>query len=192
MGAAAFSLDKPVLATGSEGTVHLWNVANARHPTPLGEPLAAHDSAVVSLAFVEARTFLSAAMRVGRFACGGSLTQSIPFPSVPPLKAMTTRSIRSPAVRTGASSRLGTAMVKLWDLAPQRPVPLGTLLAGHGQAVNSVTFSPDGQTLAAAADDGLVTLWDMKDPSNPRPLGPALRAHGDPVTSSHSVQKTRG
>jgi WD40 repeat protein len=73
--------------------------------------------------------------------------------------------------------------VKLWELPAQTPAFLGTFVAGHQQAVNSVTFSPDGRTLAAAADDGLVTLWDINDPRKVMPLGPPLRAHGDPVTS---------
>ncbi len=104
---AAFSPDEPVLATGSEGTVHLWNVANPRHPAPLGEPLVAHDWAVVSLAFCSRQGHsCQLVMRVGRFACGSSRTRSIQFPSAHPSKAMTTQSIRSPAVQTGASSRL--------------------------------------------------------------------------------------
>ena len=75
-------------------------------------------------------------------------------------------------------------------MAPLSSVPLGTLVAGHGQAVNSVTFSSDGKNLAAAADDGLVTLWHLNDRRNAIPLGPPLRAHGDPVTSVQ-VQPSR-
>ena len=54
----------------------------------------------------EAATFLSAVMRAERFACGRSRTQSIQFPSAHPLKGMTTQSILSLAVPTGASSPL--------------------------------------------------------------------------------------
>ena len=68
-------------------------------------------------------------------------------------------------------------------LPPRRRLLLGTFAAGHAQALNSVTFSADSQTMAAAADDGLVTLWDVKDPRNATTLGTPLRAHGDPVTS---------
>jgi WD40 repeat protein len=83
----------------------------------------------------------------------------------------------------------GTAMVKLWELSSPTPALLGTFIAGHQQAVNSVAFSPDGKTLGAAADDGLVSLWDIEDPHKPIPFGPPLRAHGDRSHRSHSVQK---
>ena len=51
VGSAAFSPDEPLLATGTEGTLRLWNVENPSRPTALGVPLVAHDRAVVSLAF---------------------------------------------------------------------------------------------------------------------------------------------
>jgi WD40 repeat protein len=38
---------------------------------------------------------------------------------------------------------------------------LGSPLIGHTQRVNSVAFSPDGQTLASGSDDGTIILWDV-------------------------------
>ena len=35
------------------------------------------------------------------------------------------------------------------------------LLIGHTDSVNSVSFSPDGQTLASGSYDGTVRLWDV-------------------------------
>jgi WD40 repeat protein len=67
---AAFSMDQPLLATGSEGTVHLWNVAKPTHPTQVGKPIPGGDRAVVSLAICPGKTCSSAVMRVERFGCG--------------------------------------------------------------------------------------------------------------------------
>ena len=36
-----------------------------------------------------------------------------------------------------------------------------SLLRGHGAAVRSLSFSPDGQWLVSWSDDGLVKLWQV-------------------------------
>jgi WD40 repeat protein len=43
-------------------------------------------------------------------------------------------------------------------------------LEGHTNVVQMVTFSPDGQTLASASDDGTVRLWDWKTGKQHAPL----------------------
>jgi WD40 repeat protein len=64
--------------------------------------------------------------------------------------------------------------VKLWRAD-------GTLidtLTGHGDAVNSVVFSPDGQTIATASADRSVKLWNRDGT-----LIDTLTGHGDAVNS---------
>ena len=58
--------------------------------------------------------------------------------------------------------------------------PLSSPLATDAGAVNSVAFSPDGHTLASGSDDGTVALWDIGDPTHPRPLSQPLTGTASP------------
>jgi WD40 repeat protein len=49
--------------------------------------------------------------------------------------------------------------VSLWDVAPQREAQTVGPPSGHGGAVTSVQFAPDGNTYATAGIDGLILLW---------------------------------
>ena len=48
----------------------------------------------------------------------------------------------------------------LYDTTTHRKV---TLLAGHTDKINSVAFSPKGETLASTSWDGTVLLWKVTD-----------------------------
>ena len=52
--------------------------------------------------------------------------------------------------------------VWLWNITnPAHPTPLGQPLTGPTGPVHSVTFSPNGRTLAAGSGDSTVRLWNL-------------------------------
>ncbi|MFC5684703.1 WD40 repeat domain-containing protein [Amycolatopsis mediterranei] len=86
------------------------------------------------------------------------------------------------------------ATVRLWDLdnprgrdktpvnpSPDKPLDLTGLIV-HPDVVYSVAFSGDGATLASAAADGRVRLWDVHDRDHPTALAD-LTGHTDRVYS---------
>jgi len=68
--------------------------------------------------------------------------------------------------------------VRVWDISSHRV----QILQGHEGPVTSVAFRPDGQSLASSGEDGLVILWDVKDPNKVK-LQQRIRAHRDRVNS---------
>ena len=144
----AFSPVGHTMASGNaDGTTRLWNVADPAHPRPLGQVLPSGPA----------------------YAPGPAIVLSVAF---------------SPDGHTLASSDNG-GTVQLWDIAdPAHPRPRGSIfLEQHGDnytfggnivAGNSVAFSRDGRVLVIGESDGTVLLWDITDPTRPRPLSPSL------------------
>ena len=50
--------------------------------------------------------------------------------------------------------------MRLWEVSTGEVIDT---LEGHTSLVTSVSFSPDGSTLASGSDDGTVILWDVAD-----------------------------
>src|SRR6266704_2071154 len=63
---------------------------------------------------------------------------------------------------TGEYLAMGTASGDIWLYRVSDGAPVFTC-RGHTDGVWSITFSPDGQSLASSSDDGTIRLWDMTD-----------------------------
>jgi WD40 repeat protein len=75
--------------------------------------------------------------------------------------------------------------VSLWDVVTGR---LLVTLKGHSGRVNSVTFSPDGRTLASGGRDGTVNLWDITTAQAVSTFR-ATESYFTPVTFSHDGKR---
>jgi WD40 repeat protein len=64
----------------------------------------------------------------------------------------------SPDVKTVATSHSGDTSITLWEVATGKAQ---STLKGHKGEVRSLTFSPDGKTLASGDDQGKIKLWDV-------------------------------
>jgi WD40 repeat protein len=58
------------------------------------------------------------------------------------------------------ASASGDSTVRVWDVESGECL---AVLAGHGVAVNSVAYAPDGKRLASAAHDNTVRVWDVEN-----------------------------
>ena len=69
-----------------------------------------------------------------------------------------------------------TSTIRLWDVATGEQV---RLIDENTGVVLSVTYSPDGVTLASGSQDGAIRLWDAATGARKR----TLRGHSSNITS---------
>ncbi|MFB6814732.1 hypothetical protein ACFCV8_09325 [Streptomyces sp. NPDC056347] len=200
----AFSPDGRVLAVGghtshnsdygSGGFVELWSLTSPSHPVLLG-PLkspAVQDfdaaTTIESLAFSPDGRTLAAGWYAGLVSLWNVTRPDRVAPAGAPLnlgcpKVHSGRIAFSPtgkALATACDDDAGT--IGLWDTAdPAHPDRGRSLKAGYH--VNSLAFSPGGDTLAAGSSDSKVHLWKVADPGRPAPLGKPLTGPAQPVMS---------
>ena len=164
----AFSPDSTTLASGSwDETVHLWDVATGAHK----RTLTAHTEGISNVRFSpDGRTFVSSSRNEDKVILWEVGTWQ--------RKAVLDTDINCFALSPD-SSILATGSWKgelnLWDAAS------GTHKAeflGHLSNISSLTFSPDGKTLASGGDDKLY-LWDIA--SGTRKL--SITGHTDGIYS---------
>ena len=73
-----------------------------------------------------------------------------------------------------------TDVINLWDVASGA---IKARLVGHTSVIQSVAFSPDGNTIASGSSDGTVKLWDVPRQRQPRASKATLSNHGGTVYS---------
>ncbi len=147
----AFSPDGTTLASGSwDETVRLWDVATGTHKTTLTK----HTQGISNIAFSpDGRTFASSSTNEDKL----HLWDAITGRHKAALNTDANCTAFSPDSRTLVTGSW-RGELHLWDVAS------GTHKAeflGHTSRISSVTFSPDGKTLASAGGDKLY-LWDVE------------------------------
>ncbi|MDE0682207.1 MAG: dockerin type I domain-containing protein [Candidatus Poribacteria bacterium] len=164
----AFSPDGTTLASGSwDETVRFWDVATGTHKTTL----TAHTKGISNIAFSpDGRTFASSSTNEDKLHLWDAIagTHKAAFHTDADCTAF---SPDSSTLATGS----WRGELNLWDVASATHK---AEFLGHLSGIFSVTFSPDGSTLASGGSDKLY-LWDID--SGARKL--SITGHTDGVYS---------
>ncbi|MDM8564818.1 hypothetical protein QUF74_04115 [Candidatus Halobeggiatoa sp. HSG11] len=157
--AVAFSHDNKLIASGGfSGKVYLWEIGN-------NEPLMKsdeHSNVIVSLAFTSDGQFLASADVNNKIFLWDIKNRNILYKK--PLEGEFTK---GGIYRLSFSSDNNILVVGrgkeilLWDIENKQK--FREPLVGHSGIVKSVTFSPNGETLASADENGEILLWNWNN-----------------------------
>ena len=169
----AVSPNGHTLAVGNyDGTVELWDVADAAEPR-LVATVHSTTNSITSVAFSPDGSVLAAGSYAGMIRLW-----NIADPSHPQ-QLGSAISVRTKYVGQIAFSPVGHNLavqegssVEIWDLAdPAHPHLVGHPITGSRQGIGFIAFSPDGRTLAGADNDKTIWLWNLSGTGTPHHFG---------------------
>lgn len=179
--AVAVAARSHLLATADlDGTVILWDVADALHPRQVGAPLSGFVEAVWAVDFSPDNRLLAVGGQDGYLALW-DLTD----PAEPRLAGRALAGHKN-TVTSVAFSADGTLLASadsdsafLWNLdGPAGPVAL----PGFGDSAEVVGFARD-RPLLTARNRSSVVQWDLTDRTRPRQVGRVVPGTGDTMTA---------
>lgn len=158
----AFAADGATLASGSfDRTVRLWDVATGKELAQL----AGHRASIRSVAFSQS----------GKILASGGSDRNIRLWNLPDRSEKEILTAHTGGVRALAFAPNGKTLasagedrfVRIWDLVENRAREIAVLDPQEGAEfapkffpVYSLSYSPNGETLATGSIDGLVRLWN--------------------------------
>ena len=172
-----FSPDGRMLASSSDDdTIILWDLAALQ---PIGPPLTGHTDYVKDVAFSPDGQMLASAARDHTVRLWDVATgEPIGLPLEQHHDQVNAVAFSPDGQKLVSASSDGTIM--LWDIREFQSSdvatghPIGSPLTGHTAEANAVVFSPDGQVLASASNDGTIRLWEVM---TGRAIDPPLAGH---------------
>jgi WD40 repeat protein len=167
----ALSTDGQTVALGRpDGTIVFWDVEAGRE---LGQPVKGHEQGPYAMAFsADNKKLVSISSEYGGTLVGCSVPGRKPIGQPLIVGSQLVSLALSPDGGMLAAGMHDYSVV-LWDLRTGIRVP--TPLKGHGAAVSSIAFSPDGKLVASAGGaDATIRIWSV---STQQLVGAPLTGH---------------
>ncbi|PXW30934.1 UNVERIFIED_CONTAM: WD40 repeat protein [Williamsia faeni] len=173
--------NRNLVATASyDRTIRLWKENGTGLPAAMGQPLSGHQSWVTSVEYsTDGNTLFSGdgngAVQVWDVSDPVNSHLRSDTPLTGHIGAVYQIAVRPEA--DGVTRWIATAgddhTARLWNLETGET----RVLAGHTDALRTLDFSPDGNTLVTGSDDRTAIVWDTTNPSAPEQLGAPLTGY---------------